>query len=82
LRAEEDRQRLKLLKGVRSAAQVGSRVCPTQGAWAGMTGIVESSTKKEARVNFGAGFVVSIASYLLVSNVVQTANKPITGIAA
>ena len=36
-----------------------------KGAFAGMTGVVEGGTHKEARVNFGSGFVVSIASYLI-----------------
>jgi len=82
LRREEERHRLRERKKVRTVVEPGSRVCPTEGPWGGMTGIVESSTNKEARVRFGPTFIVSIASYLLVGDVVQSANKPEMGIAA
>ena len=82
LHAEEDRHRLAHLKKTRRKVDAGSAVRLAEGPFAGMTGIVEGSSGKEALVNFGGGFVVSIASYLLGTDVVQAAPQPITGVAA
>jgi hypothetical protein len=82
LRAAEERFAQSLLKTTRRSVPVGTTVRLSKGAFAGMTGVVEGGTDKEARVNFGSGFVVSIASYLLGTDVVQAKPQPITGIAA
>lgn len=82
LRAAEEKFARSLLKTTRRSVPVGTRVRMSKGAFAGMTGVVEGGTDKEARVNFGHGFIVSIASYLLGTDVVQEASQPITGIAA
>lgn len=82
LRAAEDRFAQSLLKTTRRSVPIGATVRLSKGAFAGMTGIVEGGTDKEARVNFGHGFIVSIASYLLGTDVVQAKPQPITGIAA
>lgn len=82
LRAAEERFAQSLLKTIRRKLPPGTEVRMNKGGFAGMTGVVESSTGKEARVNFGSGFVVSIASYLLGTDVVQEHIEPILGIAA
>jgi hypothetical protein len=82
LRAAEERFAASLLKATRRKVPVGTTVRLNKGAFAGMTGIVEGGTEKEARVNFGSGFIVSIASYLLGTDVVQAAPQPDMGIAA
>lgn len=81
LRAAEERFAHSLLKSTRRHLPLGTSVRMNKGAFAGMTGIVEGSNGKEARVNFGHGFTVSIASYLLGTDVVQNAPQP-SGIAA
>jgi hypothetical protein len=66
LRAAEDQCAQSLCKTARRRIAVGTTVRHNTGALAGMTGIVEGATNKEARVNFGSGFfIVSIASYLI-----------------
>jgi hypothetical protein len=75
LRGEEERQRRRYLKTTRKVIAPGSRIVMTEGAFAGMTGVVESSSGKAARINFGGGFAVSIASYILTEDVVQSANR-------
>lgn len=82
LRSAEEQDRLKHLKATRRTVPAGTSIKLTEGAFAGMTGIVEGGNGKEAVVNFGGGFVVSIATYLLESDVIQSANKPDLGIAA
>lgn len=82
LRAAEERFAQSLLKTTRRSVPIGFTVRLKKGAFAGMTGIVEGGTDKEARVNFGSGFIVSIASYLLGADVVQAQPQPLTGIAA
>jgi hypothetical protein len=82
LRAAEERFAASLLKTTRRKVAIGTTVRMSKGAFAGMTGVVEGGTDKEAKVNFGSGFVVSIASYLLGTDVVQAKPQPITGIAA
>lgn len=79
LRTEEDRRRVRHLKTTRRVVEPGSTIAPTEGAFAGMTGIVErckGKNGKEAVVNFGRGLVVSIATYLLDSEVIQSGNRP------
>lgn len=82
LREEEDRHRLRHLKTTRRVVEPGTSICLTEGAFAGMTGVVERGNGKRAVVNFGGGFVVSIATYLFESDVVQDVNKPRLGVAA
>ncbi len=82
LREEENRHRLREMKKTRRVVEPGTSICLTEGAFAGMTGIVEGGNGKQAVVNFGGGFVVSIATYLLVSDVVQDEDKPELGVAA
>ncbi len=80
LRVEEDRRRVRHLKTTRRTIEPGSTFAPTEGAFAGMTGIVErckGKNGKEAVVNFGRGLVVSIATYLLDSEVIQSGNRPL-----
>lgn len=74
LRDEESRLKHRRLKQVRQAIPAGTSVTMTKGAFAGMTGVVERGNNKEALINFGAGFEVSIATYLLCSDVIQTKN--------
>jgi hypothetical protein len=81
LRAEEERHRIAHLKKTRRKIEPGSEVL-TEGPFAGMTGIVKRGSSKEALVNFGSGFVVSIVFYLLGTDVVQAPQQPITDIAA
>ena len=71
LRSAEERFRASLLKTIRRRVEPGTSVRVSKGGFAGMTGIVESSTEKDAKVNFGGGFVVKIASYLIGTDVVQ-----------
>lgn len=82
LRAAEERFRRSLLKSTRQRVEAGTRVRMTKGAFAGMTGIVEQGGDKEARVSFGSGFVVTIASYLFGTDVVQAEAEPTLGLAA
>lgn len=67
---------------VTKRAIIGAAVRPTEGAFAGMTGTIESANAKEAAVNFGGGFVVKIATYLLAPDVLAAAPEPNLGMAA
>jgi hypothetical protein len=82
LRAVEQRFRRSLLKTTRYRVAIGTPVRMREGAFEGMTGIVERGTDKEMVVNFGGGFVVTIASYLFGTNAVQLVSQPHTGLAA
>ncbi|SFP98730.1 hypothetical protein [Sphingomonas rubra] len=82
LRAAEDRFRRSLLKSTRQRVEAGTTWRMTKGAFAGMTGIVERGGDKDARVSFGSGFVVTIASYLFGTDVVQAGTEPDLGLAA
>jgi hypothetical protein len=82
LREEENRHRLRQLKKTRRVLELGSSIRLAEGPFAGMTGIVEGGNGKQAVVNFGSGFLVSIATYLLETDVVQDGNKPTLGVAA
>lgn len=82
LRAAEERFRLSALKSTKRRLEVGTPVRMAKGAFAGMTGVVEGGTDREATVNFGHGFTVSIASYLFETDVIRTAEEPSLGVAA
>lgn len=82
LRAVEERFKRSALKSARQRVEPGSRVSISKGAFAGMTGIVTHGTSKEAFVDLGFGKPVSIASYLIGTDVVQIAPQPKMGIAA
>lgn len=85
LRAEEERRHRQHRKTTRRVVEAGSVIAPTEGAFAGMTGVVErckGQGGKEAVVNFGRGLVVSIATYLIDPGMVQGVNKPLVGAAA
>ena len=82
LRAIEDRFRQAALKAVRRKIEPGTKVRITKGAFAGMSGVVEGGTDKDAKVCFGNGFSVKIASYLFGTDVVQIKHSPDMGIAA
>ena len=73
LRAAEEREHRRRAKKRHHSIAAGTRISPSEGAWAGLTGVVESSTGKAAQVNFGGGFVVSIATYLLESTMLHAA---------
>lgn len=82
LRDEEEKHRRRAAKAQRNVLPVGTGIRLAEGAFAGMTGVVEGGNGKAAVVNFGGGFIVSIATYLLGSDVVQVGNRPAMGIAA
>lgn len=82
LRAAEDRFRRSLLKATRYRVEAGTSVHMKTGPMAGMTGVVERGTDKQMVVNFGSGFVVSIASYIAGTDAVQLGLQPGSGIAA
>lgn len=82
LRAAEQRFARSLLKSTRFRVEAGTSVRMKEGAFEGMTGIVERSGDRETVVNFGHGFVVSIASWIMGTNAVHLGDQPATGIAA
>jgi len=75
LRAEEERARVVVLKRTRRTVPIGSRVTMSEGAFAGLTGIVERSDGKSALVCFGGGFSVSIATWLLPDDKVEASSS-------
>jgi hypothetical protein len=82
LRAVEERFRRSAIKSTRQRVEPGTRISIQKGAFAGMTGIVTHGSGKEAFVDLGFGKPVSIASYLIGTDVVQTGEQPVMGIAA
>ncbi len=58
------------------------RVANSEAAWSGMVGVVEASEGKEASVHFGGKRAVKIATYLLVSEVIQAGQPEQFGTAA
>lgn len=82
LRAAEDRFRRSALRSTKQRVEAGTRVRIVKGAFAGMKGEVIRGGDKEARVSFGHGFEVTIASYLFGTDVVQDEDKPGLGMAA
>jgi len=75
LRAIEERERTRKMKATREAIPCGTRLRMEEGAFAGMTGVVEGGNEKEAMVNFGAGFVVKIATWIVRTDRVHTVEK-------
>lgn len=60
-------------RAMRYPIEVGSAVEPTEGAFAGMSGVVERVQGGNAVVRFGDDFVVKIATWLLVDEAVEAA---------
>lgn len=54
----------------RKVIPVGSEIMPSQGPFAGMTGVVESGDRKAAWVNFGGTLRVKIDTWLLASDAI------------
>lgn len=81
LRAVEDAARLRELKKTRNVVPVGTTVTMTEGAFAGLSGVVKKSDGKFALVAFGGAFEVNIASFLIRTDGVQQAS-PSSGTAA
>jgi hypothetical protein len=71
LQAVEDRARRALLKTKRRTVAIGSEVRPTEGAFAGLKGVVEGVSSGHAEVCFNGTFRVKIASWLLIGADVQ-----------
>lgn len=71
LREVEDAARLRVLKKTRNVVPVGSTVTMTEGAFAGMSGVVRKSDGKFALIAFGGAFEVHIASFLIRTDAVQ-----------
>jgi hypothetical protein len=65
LRAEEEKAKRTVAKRTRRTVPLGSKITVTEGAFAGLTGVVERSDGKSTLVCFGGGFSVSIAAWLL-----------------
>jgi hypothetical protein len=87
LRAIEERERTRKMKATREAIPCGTKLRMEEGAFTGMTGVVEGGNEKEALVNFGAGFIVKIATWIVRTDRVHTVEKVgpervISGIAA
>lgn len=82
LRAREDRSRREVLKAGKAAPyRHGDMVRAPDGAFAGMSGIVEMSDGKHTLVMFGGRFGVKIDTFLLRENEIGT-DRPIMGTAA
>ncbi len=56
----------RLRKAHRQAFGIGQAVAVRDGAWTGLTGIVEGGDDRFARVVFGAGLSVKISTFLLI----------------
>ena len=82
LRQAEEGARLQQRKSAPRSARLGASVTLTSGAFAGMTGLVESSSEREAAVNFGGGFIVTIATYLLPEDVLSARTSADLSLAA
>lgn len=65
LRAAEERAKRRAMKSKRKSFDIGERVRANDGAWTGLSGIIEGVDGKFALVFFGRGIPVSIATYLL-----------------
>lgn len=70
-RAEAGEARRDAKDAMRRAMPVGERISIPTEAFAGMTGIVESSSRKEAWVILGSGFRMKIDTWLMSTNGVQ-----------
>lgn len=82
LRAAEERFAVSALKAVRRRIAPGTAVHLKKGAWAGLTGVVEGSTDRDAKVVLANGFSITIASWLFGTDAVQSAGGPALGLAA
>ncbi|WP_419827675.1 transcription termination/antitermination NusG family protein [Sphingomonas sp.] len=76
LQAAEDRARRAMLKTKRHTVQVGSEVHPTEGAFAGLHGVVDRVSGNDAEVVFNDTFRVKIASWLLIGDDVNAGAAP------
>lgn len=70
-RAEEERAALKARRETRRALVLGQRVKLTDGAYAGLSGIVERDNGEFALVAFAGGMTMKIATWLLSNDVVN-----------
>lgn len=61
----------KRAKAHRREFSIGENVSVQDGAWQGLSGIVEGGDGKQARVSFGGSLSVTIATFFLVSNEVE-----------
>jgi len=73
LRDAEERSAIQVRKRQRNVVPIGSSVHVSEGAFAGMSGIVEESDGKTAVVAFGGNFRVTIAAWLLPENLLTAA---------
>lgn len=71
LKAAEEAAALTQRKRVRNVVPIGTSIRVSEGAFAGMSGIVEQSDGKSAIVAFGGNFRVSIASWLLPQDLLE-----------
>jgi len=71
LRREEERLHVRSRRSKRRAYVLGQRVRLTEGAFAGMSGVVERATGKYVLVAFGGNFEMEIGSWLLSPDEVQ-----------
>ena len=65
LRMEEERGWVRALRKERHAFAIGQRLQMPEGAFTGMTGIVESSDGKLVMVNLGGNFSVKVEAWLM-----------------
>lgn len=81
LRQAEDRAQLQARRKKRSAYVMGQRVRVGDGAFAGLTGVVEEGGDKFALIAFGSTFRMRIATWLLSADEVEE-SQPNGGAAA
>ena len=84
LQSAESEARLARLKSSKHQIEIGARVCPTEGAFAGLDGIVEHVSGRSAQVCFNNCFRVTVATWLLVGEGVEAppARKSVAALAA
>lgn len=71
LKDAEEQSALNQRKKQRTVVPVGSQVNISEGAFAGMSGVVEQSDGKSAIVAFGGNFKVTIAAWLLPQDLLE-----------
>jgi transcription antitermination factor NusG len=71
LQSAEDNARRAQLKTRRHDVEIGTKVCPTDGAFAGLEGVVEKVSGRSAQVRFNNCFVVTVATWLLIDEAVE-----------
>ncbi len=81
LRQAEERARRAIRMTRHYAVSVGLKVRPTEGAFAGLNGVVETSDGKFSLVLFDGKMRVKIASWLLLSNSVDGASAQMSAAA-